>query len=204
MLHTLWSEHLSLHDNFLEADLLQALREDCKQQISTQKPAGRCYSLINQNITDSNSLIMRELYPRVEAAAMAHCAEIDVDWNNLHYQNCQLGFLRKFNQQVSMDAFHEPHHDMAENVFINTILYVDSDYDTVDHWVGGELILYKDLSCGQFPRNTVRIRPLANRLIVFSAFNIHRVNPYFGDNPRTAIINCWGLSDLAHLEHRIL
>jgi len=204
MLHTLWSEHMTIHDDFLEPDLLSDIKNYCRGQIATVAPAGRTYSLINQSITQSQGIIMQQLYPRVEAAAMAHCAETDVEWDNLRYQNCQLGFLRKFNQQVSMDAFHEPHHDMAENVYINTILYVESDYDTTDQWVGGELILYKDLSCGQFPKNTVRIRPLENRLIVFSAFNIHRVNPYFGDTPRTAIINCWGLDDLSHYANRIL
>jgi len=204
MLHTLWSEHISIHENFVDADLLQELQKECDHQIATIAPAGNTYSLINQNINDNTSLIMNRLFPMVEAAALEHCMQVDVDWDNLEYTNCQVAWLNRFNEHISRDAFHEPHHDMAENVFINTILYVSSEYEQLDQWVGGELILYKDLSCGQFPKNTVRIKPLLNRLIVFSAFNIHRVNPYFGNTPRTAIINCWGLRDLKCYPNRIL
>lgn len=204
MLHTLWSEHISIHDDFLDAELLEKIRQECRQQIDTISPAGKVYSLISQDIEDTSTAIMGQLHPLVTAAVTAHCASINIDFENLEFNDCQLGFLRKFNEQVSLDAFHEPHHDMVENVFVNTILYVDSEYGKTKEWVGGELILYKDLSCGQFPRNTVRIRPLENRLIVFSAYNIHRVNPYFGDIPRTAIINCWGVGDLKDYDHTIL
>ena len=40
MLHTLWSEHISIHENFVDADLLQELQKECDHQIATIAPAG--------------------------------------------------------------------------------------------------------------------------------------------------------------------
>lgn len=134
MLHTLWSEHLSIHENFVDADLLQELQKECDHQIATIAPAGNTYSLINQDINDNHSLIMRRLFPMVEAAALEHCMQVDVDWDNLEYTNCQVAWLNRFNEHMSRDAFHEPHHDMAENVFINTNCQSNPAYTTLLAW----------------------------------------------------------------------
>jgi len=204
MFKTLWSEYISVYDNFLDADTLAAAKDECRRQVSEQGVAFDIYNLINQDPKDSNNFFQRHISILIDAAVQEHCQNASIDYDNLFLRNRQLGFLYKFDEEVSKDAFHEAHHDMVENAFVNPILYIESDFGKADKWVGGELILYKDLSNAQFPRNTVRVNPVENRLVVFSAYNIHRVNPYFGDTPRTALISCYGLRDLKKYEHIII
>ncbi len=204
MFKTLWSEYISVYDNFLDPATLNAAKEECRRQVAEQGVAFDIYNLINQDPKDSNNFFQKHISILIDAAVQEHCQNASIDYTNLFLRNRQLGFLHKFDEEVSKDAFHEAHHDMVENAFVNPILYIESDFGKKDKWVGGELILYKDLSNAQFPKNTIRVNPVENRLVVFSAYNIHRVNPYFGDNPRTALITCYGLRDLKKYEHIII
>ena len=203
MFKTLWSEYISVYDNFLDANTLALAKEECRKQVSERGVAFNIYNLIHQDLGADN-FFQQHVHWLIDAAVREHCTNVNIDYDNLFLRNRQLGFLHKFDEEVSKDAFHEAHHDMVENAFVNPILYIDSEFGKTDKWVGGELILYKDLSNAQFPKNTVRVRPIENRLVIFSAYNIHRVNPYFGETPRTALISCYGLRDLKKYEHIII
>jgi hypothetical protein len=195
MFKTFWAEPISIYDNFLDLDTLSLAKAECQRQRNHKGVAFDIYNLINQDLNDSN-FFYKHINLLIDSAVREHCSNAEIDYDNLFLKNRQLGFLDKFNEQVSHDAFHEAHHDMVENAFINPILYIDSDYEKTDKWVGGELVIYKDLTNAEFPKNIVKVKPLENRLVIFSAYNIHRVNPYFGDTPRTALISSYALKDL--------
>jgi hypothetical protein len=204
MFKTLWSEYISVYDNFLDPDTLALAKAECRQQVAEQGVAFDIYNLIHQDTQNPDNFFQIHVHSLIDAAVREHCENASIDYDNLFLRNSQLGFLHKFDEETSKDAFHEAHHDMVENAFVNPILYIESDFGKTDKWVGGELILYKDLSNAQCPKNTIRVNPVENRLVIFSAYNIHRVNPYCGDNPRTALITCYGLNDLKKYEHIII
>lgn len=204
MFYSLWPEHISIYDNFLDAQLLKDAQDECTRQIDNQGAAFDIYNLIHQDTETSPFFFQPSIHALIDAAVREHCANAKIDYENLYIKNRQLGFLRKYDEEISKDAFHDAHHDLVENAFINPILYLASDYGKQDKWVGGELVIYKDLTNAQFPSNQVRIKPLENRLIIFSAYNVHRVLPYFGETPRTALITCYALKDLKKYDNIIL
>jgi len=204
MFYSLWPEYISIYDNFLDPELLKSAQAECVQQIADQGAAFDIYNLIHQDTKNPNNFFQKHVHWLIDAAVREHCEKSKVDYDNLYIKNRQLGFLKSYDEEISKDAFHDAHHDMVENAFINPILYITSDYNKTDKWVGGELVIYKDLTNAQFPSNQVRIKPLENRLIIFSAYNIHRVLPYFGQNPRTALITCYALKDLKKYDNIIL
>jgi len=204
MFYSLWPEHISIYDNFLDAELLASAQAECNRQIADQGSAFDIYNLIHQDTKNPNNFFQKHIHWLIDAAVREHCEKSKVDYENLYIKNRQLGFLKTYDEEISKDAFHDAHHDMVENAFINPILYITSDYGKVDNWVGGELVIYKDLTNAQFPSNQVRIKPLENRLVIFSAYNIHRVLPYFGKQPRTALITCYALKDLKKYDNIIL
>ena len=175
---------IEIIDNFLEdKKLINDLKEESK---ITNTIEGQ-YTF---NFTEPQNIFC----DLVNKVIVNYCFENDIEYNNLKFSNLQKGNLHKYDQSKVTNHLYEPHHDMVESSYITAIYYIDSDYST-EKWVGGELAIYKSLTFAEYPHNTVNILPKKNRLIIFPGFLVHRVKPYFGDNPRSSLVLGWKIKD---------
>lgn len=175
---------IEIVDNFLEdKKLIDDLKEESKIPTTIQ---GQDTS----NFTKSQE----QFLDIVNRVIVNYCHENDVDYNNLKFSNLQKGNLEKYDQSKVSNHLYEPHHDMVESSYLTAIYYISSDYSSTN-WVGGELSIYKSLTFAEYPHNTVNILPKQNRLIIFPGFLVHRVKPYFGNNPRTSLVLGWKIKD---------
>jgi hypothetical protein len=189
----LWTTQIQVIDNFVTDSLLY---EKLKFESSIAKTIEG--QDIN-NMTPSQS----ELFKSVSLIVRMYCLENNINYNNLQINDLQKGYLHKYDQSMVGNHLYEPHHDIAEGSYITAIYYIDSSYRE-DHWVGGELTLYKHLTFADYPDNTINILPKQNRLIVFPGFTTHRVKPYFGDIPRTSLVFGWSVIDGELKKHLIV
>lgn len=175
---------ISIYDNFIDdINIIDSLKIE---------------SVITKTISGENHYELTSaqdyIYNMVKTAVINYCAENDIDYNKLEFNNFQKGMLKKYDQEMVSNHLYEPHHDIAEGGYITALYYIDSDYSE-EKWVGGELAIYEKLSFVDYPGNTVNVLPKQNRLVIFPGFFVHRVKPYFGDKPRTSIVMGWGAED---------
>ena len=189
----LWTTQIQVIDNFVTDTLLY---EELKSESSIAKT-------IEGQDTNNMTSAQTELFKSISIVVMNYCLENNINYNNLHINDLQKGYLRKYDQSMVGNHLYEPHHDMAEGGFITAIYYIDSSYQE-DRWVGGELTLYKHLTFADYPDNSINILPKQNRLIVFPGFTVHRVKPYFGDIPRTSLVFGWSVIDGEPKKHLIV
>jgi len=180
----LWTTQIQVIDNFVTDSLLY---ENLKFESSIAKTIEG--QDIN-NMTPSQS----ELFKSISLVVRMYCLENNINYNNLKNNDLQKGYLHKYDQSMVGNHLYEPHHDIAEGGYITAIYYIDSSYRD-DHWVGGELTLYKHLTFADYPDNAINILPKQNRLIVFPGFTTNRIKPYFGDIPRTSLVFGWSVID---------
>lgn len=175
---------ISIYDNFIDdVNIIDSLKKE---------------SIISKTISGENHYELTPaqdyIYNMAKTAVITYCAENDIDYNSLEFNNFQKGMLKKYDQEMVSNHLYEPHHDIAEGGYITALYYIDSDYSE-DKWVGGELAIYEKLSFVDYPGNTVNVLPKQNRLVIFPGFFVHRVKPYFGDKPRTSIVMGWAAED---------
>ncbi len=142
------------------------------------------------NFTPSQKMF--QLY--VKKTVVNYCIQNNVDFENLELSNFQKGNLKKYDVSKVTNHLYEPHHDMVESSYITAIYYLHSDFNN-EQWIGGELTIYKNLTFAEYPNNAVNILPKPNRLIIFPGFLVHRVKPYFGENPRTSLVLGYKVKD---------
>lgn len=179
-----FSNNIYIYDDFIEDEtLIDQLKSESLQSKTVE----------GQDIfhfTNAQQQIVNMVQPLV----YSYCVENKIDIRMIELNNFQRGMLHKYDQSMVTNHLYEPHHDIAEGGYITGLYYVDSDYSE-EKWVGGELAIYEKLSFVDYPGNTINILPKPNRLIIFPGFYVHRVKPYFGDNPRTSIVMGWGVKD---------
>jgi hypothetical protein len=175
---------IDIYDNFLtDIELINQLKIESK--IDT--------TIKGQDIFNF-TLSQQKFYNLVNTFIVNYCNENNVDYNNLELSNFQKGNLQKYDKSKVTNHLYEPHHDMVESSYITAIYYIHSDFNK-EKWVGGELTIYKNLTFAEYPHNAVNILPVSNRLIIFPGFLVHRVKPYFGENPRTSLVLGWKVKD---------
>lgn len=184
----LWPSPIHVIDDFLDNE---ELRETLKKEAIMKEDDSSMY--IGQDLselTDAQNLLLKMVSPVLNN----YCAENDINFANLELRDLQLGCIYKYDQSTSNSRHWEPHDDQVENGYLTAIYYINSDYSE-DHWVGGELTIYKRLTYQDHYSNTINILPKNNRLLIFPGYLIHRVKSYFGDNPRTTVVILFGLEE---------
>lgn len=182
--YDLWTSHIEVHDEFIsDRALYNSLIEESfiDNTISGQNVHG---------LTDAQS----QIYKLVDLTVINYCNRNSIDYNNLTFSELQKGCLYKYDESKVGNHLYEPHHDMVEGTFITALYYIDSSFEE-GKWCGGELTIYKNLTFAEYPNNSINILPKQNRLVIFPGFNVHRVKPYFGDKPRTALVFGWTVND---------
>lgn len=182
--YDLWTTHIEIHDDFVSDNLLyQKLIEE---------------SLIEKTIDGQNvyglTSAQQQIYDLVSYAVINYCNRNNLDFNNLTFTELQKGCLHKYDSSKVANHLYEPHHDMVEGSNITALYYIDSEYSE-NKWCGGELAIYKNLTFAEYPNSCINILPKQNRLVIFPGFNVHRVKPYFGEKPRTALVFGWSVND---------
>ena len=179
-----FTDTINVFDDFLtDKELINQLKEESK--IDTT---------IKGQDTFNFTPCQKEFHKIANATLINYCLSNNIDYNNIELSNFQKGRLKKYDKSSVTNHLYEPHHDQVEGAFISAIYYIESDY-TPEKWVGGELSIYKNLTFAEYPNNTINIEPIPNRLIMFPGFLVHRVKPYFGDNPRTSLVLGWQVKD---------
>ena len=179
-----FTDTINVIDNFLtDRELINQLKEESK--IDTT---------IKGQDTFNFTPCQKKFWEIANVTIVNYCLSNNIDYNNIELSNFQKGRLKKYDQSSVTNHLYEPHHDKVEGALISAIYYIESDY-TPEKWVGGELSIYKNLTFAEYPNNTINIEPVANRLIVFPGFLVHRVKPYFGTNPRTSLVLGWEVKD---------
>jgi len=179
-----FTDTINVFDDFLtDKELINQLKEESK--IDTT---------IKGQDTFNFTPCQKEFSKIANATLINYCLSNNIDYNNLELSNFQKGRLKKYDKSSVTNHLYEPHHDQVEGAFISAIYYIDSDY-TPDKWVGGELSIYKNLTFAEYPNNVININPVPNRFIMFPGFLVHRVKPYFGENPRTSLVLGWEVKD---------
>ena len=199
-----FTDTINVFDDFLtDKELINQLKEESK--IDTT---------IKGQDTFNFTPCQKEFHKIANATLINYCLSNNIDYNNIELSNFQKGRLKKYDKSSVTNHLYEPHHDMVEGAFISAIYYIESDYRPAkvrmhtDHipekWVGGELTIYKNLTFAEYPNNAVNIKPVSNRLIIFPGFLVHRVKPYFGENPRTSLVLGWEVNDQPNNEPIII
>ena len=179
-----FTDTINVFDDFLtDKELINQLKEESK--IDTT---------IKGQDTFNFTPCQKEFHKIANATLINYCLSNNIDYNNIELSNFQKGRLKKYDKSSVNNHLYEPHHYQVEGAFISAIYYIESDY-TPEKWVGGELSIYKNLTFAEYPNNTINIEPIPNRLIMFPGFLVHRVKPYFGDNPRTSLVLGWEVKD---------
>jgi hypothetical protein len=179
-----FTHSISIYDEVLDDEnIIEQLKLESYQEKTV-------FGENHYNLTPAQSVI----YSIANAAVMEYCLENSIEYSRLEFNNFQKGRLTKYDQDMVSAHLYEPHHDIAEGGYITALYYVDSDYSD-ERWIGGELAIYDKLSFVDYPGNTINVLPKPNRLVIFPGFLVHRVKPYFGENPRTSIVMGWGVED---------
>ena len=179
-----FTDTINVFDDFLTDKVL----------INKLKKESKIDTTIKGQDTFNFTPCQKEFSKIANATLINYCLSNNIDYNNLELSNFQKGRLKKYDKSSVTNHLYEPHHDQVEGAFISAIYYIDSDY-TPEKWVGGELSIYKNLTFAEYPNNTINIEPVPNRLIMFPGFLVHRVKPYFGENPRTSLVLGWEVKD---------
>jgi len=179
-----FTDTINVFDDFLTDKVL----------INKLKKESKIDTTIKGQDTFNFTPCQKEFHKIANATLINYCLSNNIDYNNLELSNFQKGRLKKYDKSSVTNHLYEPHHDQVEGAFISAIYYIESDY-TPEKWVGGELSIYKNLTFAEYPNNTINIEPVPNRLIMFPGFLVHRVKPYFGENPRTSLVLGWEVKD---------
>jgi hypothetical protein len=170
-------------DDFLPREMHAQLREFLHLEFKRQNT----YPLINfphQNLPPELGAFSSMML----AAFHEYCAAASLDITQFELNNFQVHSVPKYSRQMSNEHIMEPHHDLGEGGYTAIVYYVDFDEsDSDEHFVGGELALYSELSSMEYPTGIIHVQPKENRLAMFPARVVHRVKPYFGDKPRMTI-----------------
>lgn len=191
----LWSTNVHVYDDFLsDQSVIDELRANAEikdyfvttEQIDTLNPA------------------LQTLVDKVKMAVVNYCAESDIDFNDLVFNNVQRNYMRNYNEGTVNTYLYEPHDDIAEGGFISCLYYINSDYKDNGPWVGGELCIHNHLTFAYYHKNVININPKPNRLVIFPGYKTHRVKPYFGNTPRSAVTMGWSVDRIPKTEPIII
>lgn len=191
----LWSTNIHIYDDFLSdqavIDELRANAEIKDYFVTTE---------------DQSALkpALKTLVDNVTMAVVNYCAETGIDYNDLIFNNIQRNYMRTYNQETVNTYLYEPHDDIAEGGFISCLYYINSDYKEDGPWVGGELCIHNHLTFAYYHKNVININPKPNRLVIFPGYKTHRVKPYFGTVPRSAVTMGWSVDRIPKTEPIII
>ena len=120
------------------------------------------------------------------AAATTYTIADDNDPAMFELNNFQTHWVGRYNEQLANEHIMEPHHDMMEAGYYAMLYYVNVQHRT-DEYVGGTLAIYKTTTSMDYPNGILHVTPRENRFVMFPAHLVHRIKPYFSDNPRITI-----------------
>lgn len=179
----LWPTHVMVQDDFLPDGEHEKLKQFLLSEFARQNK----YPLINfqhKNLPAE----LRPFSAMMHAAFHEYCIAAGLDLSQFDLDNFQVHSVPQYNRSMSNEHIMEPHHDLGEGGFTAIVYYVTFDEtDSDEHFVGGELALYKELSSMEYPDGIMHIKPKENRLAMFPARIVHRVKPYFGNIPRMTV-----------------
>lgn len=180
---TLWPTHVMVQDDLLTTQM----HADLKAYLFAEFKRRNSYPLISFPHND----LPPELKPFTSimlAAFHEYCTAANMDITQFDLSNFQVHCVPEYNRQMANEHIMEPHHDLGEGGYTAIVYYVNFDEtDSEEHYVGGELTLYKELSSMEYPDGIMHVQPKENRLAMFPARIVHRVKPYFGKIPRMTI-----------------
>lgn len=195
----LWPTCVSIKENFLPAAEHLKLRTFVNDEFIRQGT----HPLINwdhTNLPDRMSVFSTFMF----AAFHEYCVESGLDIELFELGNIQCHSVPKYNKKMSHEHIMEPHHDLGEGAYVAMVYYVDFDEDeTEEHFVGGELTLYNELSSMEYPEGIIHIQPKENKVSFFPARVVHRVKPYFGNKPRITIAALFN-KEKSHVQNKVI
>lgn len=180
-IHTLWPTNILIEDNFLPSTEHLAIKKYLFDQYATRNQ----YPLLEFSHTNPPQEL--KLFTSM---LLAHITTyILADGNDpamFELNNFQTHSIGRYNEQLANEHIMEPHHDLAESGYYAMLYYVNVE-ERKDEYVGGTLAIYKNVTSVEYPDGILHITPRENRLVIFPASLVHRVKPYFSDNPRMTI-----------------
>lgn len=187
----LWSPNIHVHDNFLtDQSVIDELRANAEI---------KDYFVTTEEKSQMNPAL-KTLTEHTSMAVMNYCLENGIEYEDLRFNNVQRNYMRTYDENTVNTYLYEPHDDIAEGGFITCIYYTNSDYTEGGPWVGGELCIHNHLTFAYYHRNTINILPKPNRLVIFPGYKVHRVKPYFGKTPRSAVTMGWTVEAIPKTE----
>ena len=187
----LWSTHIHVHDNFLtdEAAIneLKSSAEIKDYFVTTEQ---------KEKLPPALDLLVNQ----AKIAVMNYCIELDINYEDLSFNNIQRNYMRTYDENTVNTYLYEPHDDIAEGGFITCLYYINSDFKEDGPWCGGELAIHNHMTFAYYHKNVININPKPNRLVIFPGYKIHRVKPYFGKIPRAAVTMGWNVESIPKLE----
>ena len=179
----LWPTHVMVQDDLMTDEMHNNLKEFLWSEFKRKNT----YPLINfqhKNLPDE----LKPFTSLMLAAFHEYCSAASMDVTQFDLGNFQVHSVESYNRALSNEHIMEPHHDIGEGGYTAIVYYVNFDEtDSEDHFVGGELALYKELSSMEYPDGIIHVKPREKRLAMFPARVVHRVKPYFGNTPRMTI-----------------
>ena len=180
-IHTLWPTNILIENDFLPAAEHLAVKKYLFEQYATRKQDPLLeFSLDNPP-------------PELKvftAMMLGHMTEyIIADGNDpgmFELNNFHTHSIGRYNERLANEHIMEPHHDLAEAGYYAILYYVNVE-ERKDEYVGGTLAIYKNTTSVEYPNGILHITPKENRFVMFPAHLVHRIKPYFSDNPRMTI-----------------
>lgn len=182
-IHTLWPTFVLAEENFLPDHEYVKIRDYISSEFKRQKT----FPLINfdhVNIPQE----LRFFVTCMNTAFYNYCVEAKLPLEEFDLSNIQAHSIPKYNRQMSHEHIMEPHHDIGEGAYLAVVYYVEFDEtESEEHFVGGELAIYRELSSMDYPDGIIHVKPRENKLAMFPARLVHRLKPYFGNKNRVTI-----------------
>lgn len=129
---------------------------------------------------------LRTITHMMSAASTQYIIEDGGDPDMFELNNFQTHWVGRYNESLAHEHIMEPHHDMMEAGYYAMLYYVNVEQSDTEY-VGGTLAIYKNASSMDYPDGIIHVTPKENRFVMFPAHLIHRIKPYFSDNPRLTI-----------------
>lgn len=170
-----------IEDSFLPADEHSRVKEYVMEQHRTRNKYPLCdYNHLNPPAE------LKTLTSMILASATQYIIADGQDPALFEMNHFQTHSVGRYNEQLADEYIMEPHHDLAEAGYYAMLYYVNVE-ERKDEYVGGTLAIYKNTTSVEYPEGIIHVTPKENRFVMFPASLVHRIKPYFSDNPRVTI-----------------
>lgn len=180
-IHTMWPTRVMVQDNLLPPAEHARVKEYLIDQYATQQKLPLLE--FNHNDPPPQLKVATTLFL---AAATEYILADNQDPAMFELNNFQTHSVGRYNERLANEHIMEPHHDMMEGGYYAMLYYVNVQH-RVDEYVGGTLAIYRNQTSMDYPDGILHVTPIENRFVMFPAHLVHRIKPYFSDNPRITI-----------------